>query len=192
GEVLGESGRYRPDPATLADLGGRAWVHGAGLAGGVEGFVELRRSGARLSYDFSHASSPERMAELCPHLEVAFLSAPGGAAGEARDLAESALAAGAATAVVTRGRHGSLALAGSIAGGVGSGTRSHRSGYLPVPVFVRSGRGAHVTDEDGNDFIDYVMGQGPLILGHRPPAVIDAVTETLRERGSLFSLAYDL
>ena len=82
--------------------------------------------------------------------------------------------------------------AGSIAGGVGSGTRSHRSGYLPVPVFVRSGQGAHITDEDGNDFIDYVMGQGPLILGHRPPAVIDAVTETLRERGSLFSLAHDL
>jgi glutamate-1-semialdehyde 2,1-aminomutase len=82
--------------------------------------------------------------------------------------------------------------AGSIAGGVGSGTRSHRSGYLPVPVFVRSGQGAHITDEDGNDFIDYVMGQGPLILGHRPPAVIDAITETLRERGSLFSLAHDL
>jgi glutamate-1-semialdehyde 2,1-aminomutase len=80
----------------------------------------------------------------------------------------------------------------SIAGGVGSGTRSHRSGYLPVPVFVRSGQGAHITDEDGNDFIDYVMGQGPLILGHRPPAVIDAVTATLRERGSLFSLAHDL
>ena len=36
------------------------------------------------------------------------------------------------------------------------------------------------------------MGQGPLILGHRPAAVIDAVTETLRERGSLFSLAHDL
>src|SRR5438105_8429488 len=35
--------------------------------------------------------------------------------------------------------------AGSIAGGVGSGTRSHRSGYLPVPVFVRSGQGAHIT-----------------------------------------------
>jgi glutamate-1-semialdehyde 2,1-aminomutase len=79
-----------------------------------------------------------------------------------------------------------------LAGGVGSGTRSPRSGYLPAPVFVRSGQGAHILDEDGNDFIDYVMGQGPLILGHRPTAVIDAVTETLRERGSLFSLAHDL
>jgi glutamate-1-semialdehyde 2,1-aminomutase len=80
----------------------------------------------------------------------------------------------------------------SLAGGVGSGTRSPRSGWLPVPVFVRSGQGAHLTDEDGNDYIDYVMGQGPLILGHRHPGLIDALTETLRERGSLFSLAHDL
>jgi glutamate-1-semialdehyde 2,1-aminomutase len=79
-----------------------------------------------------------------------------------------------------------------LAGGVGSGTRAPRSGYLPLPVFVRSGRGARITDEDGNTYIDYVMGQGPLILGHRPAPVIDAVTETLRERGSLFSLAHDL
>src|SRR4029078_2156041 len=62
-EVLGESGTYRPDPGALADLGGRAWVHGAGLAGGVEGFTGLGRSGARLSYDFSHASSSGRMGE---------------------------------------------------------------------------------------------------------------------------------
>jgi glutamate-1-semialdehyde 2,1-aminomutase len=80
----------------------------------------------------------------------------------------------------------------SLAGGVGSGTRSPRSGWLPLPVFVRSGEGAHLTDEDGNRYIDYVMGQGPLILGHRHPAVIDAITETLHERGSLFSLAHDL
>ena len=79
-----------------------------------------------------------------------------------------------------------------LAGGVGSGTRAPRSGYLPLPVFVRSGEGARITDEDGTTFIDYVMGQGPLILGHRPAPVIDAVTETLRERGSLFSLAHDL
>lgn len=80
----------------------------------------------------------------------------------------------------------------SLAGGVGSGTRSPRSGWLPVPVFVASGRGSRLTDVDGNVYIDYVMGQGPLILGHRPPALIEAVTEALQERGSLFSLAHDL
>ncbi len=77
-------------------------------------------------------------------------------------------------------------------GGVGSGTRSPRSGYVPLPVFVRSGTGASIVDEDGNTFIDYVMGQGPLILGHRPRPVIDAITETISERGTLFSLAHDL
>ena len=130
-EVLGESGSYRPDPATLTDLGSRAWVHGAGLAGGVEGFTGLRRAGARLSYDFSHASSPERMAELCPHLEVAFLSAPGAEADDAAGLAESAVTAGAATAVVTRGRHGSLALAGRI----------HHQPPVPVSVVDTLGAG---------------------------------------------------
>jgi glutamate-1-semialdehyde 2,1-aminomutase len=76
--------------------------------------------------------------------------------------------------------------------GVGSGTRAPRSGWLPCPVFVAEGQGSHVTDVDGNTYIDYQMGQGPLILGHRPPAVIEAVTETLNSRGSLFALASDL
>jgi glutamate-1-semialdehyde 2,1-aminomutase len=79
-----------------------------------------------------------------------------------------------------------------LVGGVGSGTRSPRSGWLPAPVFVRSGEGAWLTDEDDNRYLDYVMGQGPLILGHRPAAVIDEVTRTLEQRGSLVSLAHDL
>ncbi len=79
-----------------------------------------------------------------------------------------------------------------LAGGVGSGTRSPRSGWLPTPVFVQSGAGAWITDEDGNRYLDWVMGQGPLILGHRPPAVGEAVVEVIAERGSLFSLAHDL
>jgi len=71
------------------------------------------------------------MAELCPHLEVAFLSAPGAEAGEARDLASSAVAAGAGSAVVTRGRHGSLALAGRI----------HHQPPVPVSVVDTLGAG---------------------------------------------------
>ena len=79
-----------------------------------------------------------------------------------------------------------------LVGGVGSGTRSPRSGWLPAPVFVRSGEGAWLDDVDDNRYLDYVMGQGPLILGHRPAAVIEEVTRTLEERGSLVSLAHDL
>ena len=79
-----------------------------------------------------------------------------------------------------------------LVGGVGSGTRSPRSGWQPYPIFVESARGAHVTDVDGNDYIDFAMGLGPLILGHRPPAVIAAVTRVINERGSMFALAHDL
>ena len=75
---------------------------------------------------------------------------------------------------------------------VGSGTRSPRSGWKPPPMFAPTREGSSVADEDGNEYIDYQMGQGPLILGHRPQPVIEAVTATLTERGSLFSLAHDL
>jgi glutamate-1-semialdehyde 2,1-aminomutase len=79
-----------------------------------------------------------------------------------------------------------------LAGGVGSGTRSPRSGWLPLPIFVDHAQGAHLTDVDGNVYLDYAMGLGPLILGHRPAAVIEAVTRQITDRGSMFALAHDL
>ena len=79
-----------------------------------------------------------------------------------------------------------------LAGGVGSGTRSPRAGWKPCPIFVASGQGSRVTDVDGNTYIDYQMGQGPLILGHRPQALIEAVSETFATRGSHFALCHDL
>lgn len=79
-----------------------------------------------------------------------------------------------------------------LAGGVGSGTRSPRAGWKPHPIFVEHATGSHVVDVDGNEYIDFQMGQGPLILGHRPPAVIEAVTKTISERGSMFALCHDL
>jgi glutamate-1-semialdehyde 2,1-aminomutase len=78
------------------------------------------------------------------------------------------------------------------AGGVGSGTRSPASGWQPSPIFVKKGEGSHIWDEDGNEYIDYLMGGGPLILGHRPQAVIEAVCQTIQTRGSMFALAHDL
>lgn len=79
-----------------------------------------------------------------------------------------------------------------LAGGVGSGTRSPSSGWAPSPVYVTRGSGSHIWDVDENEYIDYLVGGGPLILGHRPKPVIDMVCQTLQERGSLFSLAHDL
>ena len=48
-----------------------------------------------------------------------------------------------------------------------------------VPVFVKRAYGSRVEDEDGNVFIDYVGSWGPLILGHRPQCVVDALHEAL-------------
>jgi len=52
---------------------------------------------------------------------------------------------------------------------VGGGTR-----------FVRSGSGARITDVDGRTYIDYVGSWGPLIHGHAPAGVVDAITSALR------------
>lgn len=57
-----------------------------------------------------------------------------------------------------------------LANGVSS---TPRAAQLPVPLAIESARDAIVTDADGNDYIDYTMGYGPLILGHSPAPVID-------------------
>jgi glutamate-1-semialdehyde 2,1-aminomutase len=64
-----------------------------------------------------------------------------------------------------------------IPGGVNSPVRAYGA-VGGVPPFAASGKGAYLTDEDGNRFIDYVGSWGPLILGHAHPAVLKAVRET--------------
>ena len=44
-----------------------------------------------------------------------------------------------------------------------------------VPRFIASAKGAHITDVDGNDYIDYIGSWGPAILGHAHPEVVAAV-----------------
>ena len=61
-----------------------------------------------------------------------------------------------------------------IPGGVNSPVRAFGA-VGGVPVFVREGRGARITDEDGREYIDYVGSWGPLILGHAHPEVLEAV-----------------
>jgi glutamate-1-semialdehyde 2,1-aminomutase len=79
-----------------------------------------------------------------------------------------------------------------LAGGVGSGTRSPRAGWAPTPIYVAEASGSRVTDVDGTTYIDYQMGQGPLILGHRPPELLAAVTRAINERGSHLALCHEL
>lgn len=61
-----------------------------------------------------------------------------------------------------------------IPGGVNSPVRAFGSVGL-TPRFIKSGKGSHITDADGNEYLDYVCSWGPNILGHANPEVIEAV-----------------
>jgi len=71
-----------------------------------------------------------------------------------------------------------------IPGGVNSPVRAFRS-VGGTPPFIARGDGSRIYDVDGNEYIDYVLSWGPLILGHRPPPVIEALREVL-EIGTSF------
>lgn len=64
-------------------------------------------------------------------------------------------------------------------GGVNSPVRAFRS-VGGTPVFMKKGKGAYITDEDGNEFIDYCCSWGPLILGHANENTEQAIIETLK------------
>ncbi|HLY73021.1 MAG TPA: aminotransferase class III-fold pyridoxal phosphate-dependent enzyme, partial [Planctomycetota bacterium] len=61
-----------------------------------------------------------------------------------------------------------------IPGGVNSPVRAFRA-VGGSPFFVASAKGARIRDIDGNDYIDYVGSWGPMILGHAPAEVLEAI-----------------
>src|ERR1700734_2856420 len=63
-----------------------------------------------------------------------------------------------------------------IPGGVSSPVRAYRA-VGGTPRFIARGAGQHVTDADGNTYLDFVNSWGALILGHAHPAVVAAITE---------------
>ncbi|MDI3256541.1 MAG: glutamate-1-semialdehyde 2,1-aminomutase [Kyrpidia sp.] len=69
-------------------------------------------------------------------------------------------------------------------GGVNSPVRAFRA-VEGTPVFIAEGRGSHLVDIDGNEYIDYCLSWGPLILGHAHPDVVRAVAEAA-SRGTSF------
>jgi glutamate-1-semialdehyde 2,1-aminomutase len=75
-----------------------------------------------------------------------------------------------------------------IPAGVNSTARAAFSGWEPYPLFIDHGSGAHLFDVDGNRYIDYLLGLGPMLLGHRPPRVTAAVVRAISERGTMFAL----
>ena len=77
-----------------------------------------------------------------------------------------------------------------IPGGVNSPVRACKS-VGAEPVFIDRGAGCEIFDVDGNRYIDYIGSWGPLILGHRHPAVMNAIISVL-ERGTSFGAPIDL
>ena len=71
-----------------------------------------------------------------------------------------------------------------IPGGVNSPVRAFR-GVGGTPLFISGGEGPNLFDVDGNSYLDYVCSWGPLILGHRPACVMEAVRQAL-EHGTSF------
>jgi glutamate-1-semialdehyde 2,1-aminomutase len=65
-----------------------------------------------------------------------------------------------------------------IPGGVNSPVRAFR-GVGGTPPFILRGEGSRIFDVDGNDYIDYVLSWGPLIFGHRPRFVLEALQDVL-------------
>lgn len=61
-----------------------------------------------------------------------------------------------------------------LAGGVSSEFRKYNH---PHAIFYTHGHGSHIFDADGNDYLDFTLSQGPLILGHSHPYVLQAVHE---------------
>jgi glutamate-1-semialdehyde 2,1-aminomutase len=77
-----------------------------------------------------------------------------------------------------------------IPGGVNSPVRACKS-VGAAPLFIDRADGCHIFDADGNRFVDYIGSWGPMILGHRHPAVIEAIAGVL-QRGTSFGAPMDL
>lgn len=69
-------------------------------------------------------------------------------------------------------------------GGVNSPVRAFKSVNMD-PIFMQSGKGAMITDIDGNEYIDYVLSWGPLIHGHSDPDVVEGI-KRVAETGASF------
>jgi len=110
-EELGVSATFRPSDEAVEFLKTRAWVHATGPADIVDALNVVAAAGVPVSYDVYHPPRTERLHELAPLLAVAFLSAPGGSAADAVDLARDAVGRGPRAAVVSRGKDGCLMLA---------------------------------------------------------------------------------
>ncbi len=75
-----------------------------------------------------------------------------------------------------------------IPGGICSNVRAS---WSPHPMFYERGKGSRIWDADGNEFIDYVLARGPLLLGHSPQRVLDAVHRQI-DTGLMYAGQHEL
>ncbi len=75
----------------------------------------------------------------------------------------------------------------SLAGGVSSNVRA----LAQPPLYFRSAQGTRMVDADENVYLDFTLAQGPMLLGHSPPAVLDVVEKAMRD-GQLYAAQHEL
>ena len=83
--------------------------------------------------------------------------------------------------VVGREEHDLLARAGTFLPGGSLGDH-------PFDVVVRRGRGSRVWDVSGNEYVDYLLGSGPMLIGHAHPEVVAAVADQIELGTTFFAL----
>ena len=71
------------------------------------------------------------------------------------------------------------------------GVASNYRAYDPYPIFVRDGKGGHIHDIDGNEYLDFNLCFGALMAGHCHPGVVKAVQAKLGT-GTMFGMPHDL
>ena len=60
-------------------------------------------------------------------------------------------------------------------------------GNFDPSIFIREGRGSRVWDEDGNEYVDYLIGSGPMLIGHSNPEVEEAVLSQISKGTTFFA-----
>ncbi|GEL07201.1 glutamate-1-semialdehyde 2,1-aminomutase [Salisediminibacterium halotolerans] len=75
-------------------------------------------------------------------------------------------------------------------GGVNSPVRAFKSVGMD-PIYMEKGKGSHIWDIDGNEYIDYVMSWGPLVHGHADEQVVDALKD-VAEKGTSFGAPHEM
>ncbi len=72
-----------------------------------------------------------------------------------------------------------------LAGGISSSARTTTTGSWHYPLYLTHGRGSHIWDADGHEFVDYLLSYGSVILGHAHPGLIRAADKQLAD-GTMF------